>query len=102
MAQLTQKDFHGVAYAGLLGGAAHSISDSVLEGVIPSDIIESLGLTMKDLAMIYIGVYGAKNYAKKPWQKDAFTGMAIISVYKTLYPRFLEPTIAGFLEEKGG
>ncbi len=101
MTSVTQKDFYGVAYAGLLGGAAHAITDSYLAGVIPDDTIESLGLTMKDLALIYLGVHASKNWAKKPWQKDAAQGMAIIAIYKTLYPRFLEPTVSGFLAKEG-
>ncbi len=101
MTQVTQKDFYPVAYAGLLGGAAHAVTDSYLKDILPDDIIESLGLTVKDLAMIYLGVHAKKNWAKEPWQKDAALGMSIIAVYKTLYPRFLEPTIAGFLKKEG-
>ncbi len=101
MTQVTPKDFYGVAYAGLLGGAAHAITDSYLAGILPDDIIESLGLTIKDLGMIYLGVHASKNWAKEPWQKDAAKGMSIIAIYKTLYPRFLEPTIAGFLAKEG-
>jgi len=100
MIQVTQKDFYPVAYAGLLGGAAHAITDSYLKDVLPTDIIESLGLTVKDIGMIYLGVYASKNWANKPWQKDACTGMSVIAVYKTLYPRFLEPTVAGFLKKE--
>lgn len=99
MAKVTQKDFYPVAYAGLLGGAAHAISDSYLTGVLPDDMIESLGLTIKDLGLIYLGVHASKNWCKKSWQKQAAEGMSIIAVYKTVYPRFVEPTIAGFLKE---
>jgi len=99
MAKVQTKDFYPVAYAGLLGGAAHAITDSYLKDILPTDIIESLGLTIKDIGMIYLGVYVSKNYAKKAWQKQAAEGMSIIAVYKTLYPRFLEPTVAGFLKE---
>jgi len=100
VAKVTQKDFHPIAYAGLLGGAAHSITDSYLKDVLPDDIIESLGLTVKDLGMIYLGVHASKNWAKKAWQKQAAEGMSIIAVYKTLYPRFIEPTVAGFLKKE--
>jgi len=101
MANVTQKDFYGVAYAGLLGGAAHAISDSYLTGVLPGDMIEALGLTIKDLGLIYLGVYAEKNWAKKTWQKQAAQGMSIIAVYKTVYPKFIEPTVAGFLKKEG-
>jgi len=100
MTQVTQKDFYPIAYAGLLGGAAHAITDSYLKDVLPTDIIESLGLTVKDIGMIYLGVYASKNWATKDWQKQAAQGMSIIAVYKTLYPRFLEPTVAGFLKKE--
>lgn len=99
MVAVTQKDFYPIAYAGLLGGAAHAITDSYLKDILPDDLIESLGLTFKDIGLIYLGVHASKNWAKKPWQKDAANGMSIIAVYKTLYPRFLEPTVAGFLKE---
>ena len=98
MAKVTQKDFYPIAYAGLLGGAAHAITDSYIAGILPDDMIESLGLTVKDLGMIYLGVHASKNWCKKTWQKQAAEGMSIIAVYKTLYPRFLEPTVAGFLK----
>ena len=101
MTQVTQKDFYPVAYAGLLGGAAHAVTDSYLKDILPDDIIESLGLTVKDLGMIYLGVHAKKNWAKTPWQKDAALGMSIISVYKTVYPRWLEPTVAGLLKKEG-
>jgi len=99
MAKVTQKDFYPIAYAGLLGGAAHAITDSYIKDILPDDIIESLGLTVKDIGMIYLGVHASKNWAKKTWQKQAAEGMSIIAVYKTLYPRFIEPTVAGFLKE---
>jgi len=101
MVAVTQKDFYPVAYAGLLGGAAHAITDSYLKDILPTDMIESLGLTVKDIGMIYLGVHAKKNWAKKDWQKDAALGMSIIAIYKTLYPRFLEPTVAGFLKQEG-
>lgn len=100
MAKVTQKDFYPVAYAGLLGGAAHAVTDSYLKDILPDDIIESLGLTVKDLGLIYLGVHAEKNWAKKSWQKQAAQGMSIIAVYKTLYPRFIEPTVAGFLKQE--
>jgi len=93
MAKVSAKDFYPVAYAGMLGGAAHFVSDSFLATVLPTDLIESLGISIKDIALIYLGVYAEKNHAKKAWQKDACTGMSIIAVYKTLYPKFLEPTV---------
>lgn len=99
MAKVTQKDFYPIAYAGLLGGAAHSISDSYLATILPTDLIESLGISIKDIALIYLGVYASKTWATKAWQKDAALGMAIISVYKTVYPRWLEPTVSGFMKE---
>lgn len=101
MPPVKQADFYPIAYAGLLGGAAHAITDSYLKDVLPDDMIESLGLTVKDLGMIYLGVHASKNWCKKTWQKQAAEGMSIIAVYKTLYPRFLEPTVAGFLKKEG-
>ena len=100
MAKVNQKDFYPVAYAGLLGGAAHAITDSYLKDVLPDDVIESLGLTVKDIGMIYLGVHASKNWCTKPWQKQAAEGMSIIAVYKTLFPRFIEPTVAGFLKQE--
>jgi len=99
MAKVTQKDFYPIAYAGLLGGAAVSISDQILTGIVPDGVVESLGLTFKDIVTIYGGVWLSKNHAKKAWQKQAAEGMSIIAVYKTLYPRFLEPTVAGFMKK---
>ena len=101
MVQVKQKDFYPIAYAGLLGGAAHALSDSYLKDVLPTDLIESLGLSIKDIALIYLGVYGSKNWAKESYQKQALEGMAIIAVYKTVYPRWLEPTVAGLLKKEG-
>ena len=93
MAKVTQKDFYPIAYAGMLGGAAHFVSDSLLANYLPTELIESLGVSIKDLALIYLGVYASKNHAKKTWQKQSLEGMSIIAVYKTLYPRFLEPMV---------
>ena len=101
MVQVKQKDFYPIAYAGLLGGAAHAVTDSYLKDILPDDMIESLGLTVKDLGMIYLGVHASKNWAKKAWQKQAAEGMSIIAVYKSVYPRWLEPTVAGFLKKEG-
>lgn len=100
MVQVKQKDFYPIAYAGLLGGAAHAVSDSYLKDVLPTDLIESLGLSIKDIALIYLGVYGSKNWAKESYQKQALEGMSIIAVYKTVYPRWLEPTVAGLLKKE--
>lgn len=99
MTKVTQKDFMPVVYAGLLGGAAHAVSDHYFDAFIPGQTtpIEALGMSIKDIALIYLGIYASKNYAKKAWQKQALEGMSIIAVYKTLYPNFLEPTITGFL-----
>jgi len=101
MVQVKQKDFYPVLYGGLLGGAAHSISDSYLVTMLPTEPIESLGISIKDIALIYLGIYASKNYAKKAWQKQSLEGMAVISVYKTVYPKWLEPTVAGFLKKEG-
>ena len=95
--QVGTKDFYPIAYAGLLGGAAHAITDSYLVTMLPTEVMESIGLSIKDLVLIYLGVYASKNHATKAWQKQALEGMSTIAVYKTLYPKFLEPTITNWL-----
>jgi len=101
MVQVKQTDFYPVLYGGLLGGAAHSISDSYLVTMLPTEEIEALGISIKDIALIYLSIYASKNYAKKAWQKQSLEGMAVISVYKTIYPRHLEPMVAGLLKKEG-
>jgi len=99
MVKVTQKDFYPILYGGVLGGAAHAVSDHYFDQFMPGQTtpIESLGMSLKDIALVYLGVYASKNYAKKAYQKQALEGMAVIAVYKTLYPKFLEPTITDFL-----
>jgi len=101
MVQVKAKDFYPTLYGGLLGGAAHAISDSYLVTMLPTEPIEALGISIKDIALIYLGVYGSKNYAKKAWQKQSLEGMSVIAVYKTIYPKHLEPMIAGLLKKEG-
>ena len=102
MIQVTQKDFYPILYGGVLGGAALSVSDHFIDQFIPGQTtpIESLGMSIKDILLVYLGVYASKNHAKKAWQKQALEGMSTIAVYKTLYPTLLEPTIASFLERQ--
>ncbi len=99
MAKVTQADFYPVLYGGVLGGAAHAISDQLFDQIMPGQTtpIESLGMSLKDIALVYLGIYASKTYAKKAWQKQALEGMSTIAVYKTLYPKFLEPTITEWL-----
>jgi len=100
MVKVTQKDFHPVLYGGVLGGAAHAVADHYIEQFVPGQTtpIEALGMSIKDILLVYLGVWGAKStYAKKAWQKQSLQGMATIGVYKTLYPQFLEPTITNWL-----
>ncbi len=103
MAKITFKDFEPILYGGALGGAAHSISDNLFDRFIPGQTtpIEALGMSIKDIALIYLGVYASKNYAKKAWMKQAFEGMSTIAVYKTIYPNFLEPIVNNLLEGMG-
>lgn len=97
MAKVTQKDFYPILYGGVLGGGAHAVSDHYLRQWLPDTPIESLGMSIKDIALVYLGVYASKTYAKKAWMKASLEGMSTIAVYKTLYPKFIEPTIATWL-----
>ena len=99
MAKVTQKDFYPILYGGVLGGAAHAVSDHYIRQFMPGQDtpIESLGMSIKDIALVYLSVYGSKTYAKKAWQKQSLEGAAVIAVYKTLYPKFLEPTVTNWL-----
>ena len=97
--KVTQKDFYPVLYGGVLGGAAHAVSDHYFDQFMPGQTtpIESLGMSLKDIALVYLGIWASKNHAKKAWQKQSLEGMSTIAVYKTLYPKFLEPTVTKWL-----
>jgi len=99
MAKVTQNDFYPILYGGVLGGAAHAVSDHYIKQLMPGQDtpIESLGMSVKDIALVYLSVYASKTWAKKAWQKQSLEGAAVIAVYKTIYPKFLEPTITSWL-----
>jgi len=99
MAKVTQKDFYPILYGGVLGGGAHAVSDFYLKQWLPTETIESLGMSVKDIALVYLGVYASKTWAKKAWQKQSLEGMSTIAVYKTLYPKFIEPILDDWLKE---
>lgn len=89
-------------YGGVLGGGAHAITDHYLKQWLPDTPIEALGLSVKDIVLVYLGVHASKNWAKPAWQKQALEGMSVIAVYKTLYPKFIEPMISQWIGGSSG
>ena len=53
---------------------------------------EVAGLSMKDIALILIGKYGSER--TKGLLSQSLYGMAVIGVYKTLYPQFIQPLVS--------
>jgi len=86
-------DWRSLLVAGLGGGALSGLAEGFLGKLIPPG--EVFGLTFKDIALILLGAYGADRTTGD--LSTALRGMAVIQLYKTVYPRFVEPMIAGFV-----
>lgn len=81
--------------AGLGGGAIHAVTDMVLSQVLAGfgQSIGGTGLTLKDIALILIGKYGADRTSGM--FSTALTGMAVIGIYKVVYPMLIQPIVGG-------
>lgn len=77
--------------AGLGGGAIHAISDSLLSKFVPAG--EVFGVTFKDIALIFLGKWGSERVGGD--LSTALKGMAVIALYKSVYPKFVQPLISG-------
>lgn len=81
--------------AGLGGGAAHAVADQFLGQMLPGNAIAGTGMALKDVALILLGKYGAGK--TKGMMSQALEGMAVIGIYKVVYPQFIEPLIGGIV-----
>jgi hypothetical protein len=78
--------------AALGGGAVYEITDQFISRAL-GGLGAIAGISLKDIALILLGKYLADRMAGD-W-KNVFQGMALIGLYKVVYPQFVRPLVSG-------